>query len=104
MSTEVPVSLSTICAGGLEAQFQSLYPALISQLKEGNSSSVSIGISFKRVPDTATMVNVSYKITPRFPAKGKASICQITGDNKLKTDAPVESNITQLNLVVGGNE
>jgi hypothetical protein len=64
---------------------------------------VSINIAFKRVPDTATMINASYKITPKFPSKGKASICQITGDNKLKTDAPVESKVTQLNLVSGGN-
>lgn len=104
MLNEVPVSLSTICTGGLEEQFQSLYPALISQLKEGNSASLSISISFKRVPDTTTMINAAYKITPRFPSKGKASICQITGDNKLKTDAPIESKVTQLNLVAGGNE
>ena len=104
METEVAISLSTICTGGLEEQFQSLYPALLSQLKEDQQASLSISITFKHIPDTTTMVSASYKITPRFPAKGKASICQITGDNKLKTEAPVESKVIQLNLAVGGHE
>lgn len=90
MSLEVPVSLSTICGGAMEEQFQQLYPALLAQLREGNKASLSVNISFKKVQDTATMINTSYKMTPKFPASGKASICQITGDYKLKTDPPAE--------------
>lgn len=104
MSAEVPVSLSTICGGGLEDQFQKLYPALISQLTDDNKVSLSINVKFERVEGTSTMVTAEYKITPRFPGSGKASICQITEENKLKTEAPVGSKVTQLNLVAGGNE
>lgn len=101
---EIPVSLSTICGGAMEEQFQSVYPALIAQLKEGNKASVSITIDFKKVPDTTTMVATSYKITPKFPASGKASICQITGDCKLKTEPPVERpKVVGLFKAEGGN-
>jgi hypothetical protein len=103
MSTEVPVTLSSVCGGSLEEQFQKMYPAVISQLKPGNSGSISFTLKFKRMEDTATMVNASFSLTPKFPAIKKASICQITGDGKLKTDAPIESKVTQLNLVSGGN-
>jgi hypothetical protein len=90
MPMDLPVSLSTICGGALEEQFQKLYPGLLAQLREGNKASVSIQIDFKKVPDTATMINTSYKVTPKFPASGKASICQITDDYKLKTEPPIE--------------
>lgn len=104
MQSEVPVSLSTVCGGSLEEQFQKIYPAVISQLRPGNSGSISVTLKFKRMEDTATMVTTSFSLTPKFPAVKKASICQITGEGKLKTDAPVESKVTQLNLVAGGNE
>lgn len=87
---EVPVSLSTICAGALEEQFQQIMQALIPQIKHGQKGSVSISIDFKRVENTTTMVTTAYKITPKFPAMSKASICQVTGDNRLKTEAAVE--------------
>lgn len=88
--SEVPVSLITICGGALEEQFQGLIPALLSQLKHGQKASISINVDFKRVADTSTMVNTSYRLTPKFPSISKASVCQITGENKLKTDAPTE--------------
>lgn len=90
MPMELPVSLSTICGGGMEEQFQAIYPALIAQLRDGNKASLSITIDFKKVPDTTTMVTTSYKLTPKFPASGKASICQLTSDYKLRTDPPAE--------------
>lgn len=90
MPLEVAVSLSTICGGAMEEQFQQLYPALLAQLREGNKASLSINISFKKVPDTTTMINTSYKMTPKFPASGKAIICQVTGEYKLKTEPPAE--------------
>ncbi|SFM09853.1 hypothetical protein [Pelosinus propionicus] len=100
--SEILVTLSSVCGGSLEEQFQKLYPAVISQLKPGNSGSISFTVKFKRMEDTATMVNTSFSLTPKFPAIKKASICQITGEGKLKTDAPIENRVTQLNLV-GGN-
>lgn len=99
---EVPVSLSTICAGALEEQFQSIMQALIPQIKHGQKGSVSINIDFKRVENTTTMVTTAYKITPKFPAMSKASICQVTGDNRLKTEAPADRPKV-VNLFSGGD-
>lgn len=88
---EVPLSLSTVCGGKLEEQFQELYPAMLATLKEGSKASIAITIEFQRVKDTTTMVNVGYKLTPRWPARSKASVCQITGDGKkIMTEKPVE--------------
>lgn len=101
---DTPVSLSTICGGGMEEQFQRLYPALVAQLKDGNKASISITIDFKKVAETATMINTSYKMTPKFPASGKASLCQITGDYKLKTESPAEKpKVVGLFKAEGGN-
>lgn len=88
---EVPLSLSTLCNGELEKRFQEIYPALLAGLKEGAKASVNITVELQRVKDTTTMVNVAYKLTPRWPAHSKASVCQLTGDGKqLLTDKPVE--------------
>lgn len=85
---KTPLTLSNMCGGKLEQEFQDLYPAMLTQLKHGDKATVTITIDMKRVPETNTMLNLSYKITPRFPAKSKSSVCQITGDNKLKTEEP----------------
>ncbi len=45
-------------------------------------------MDFKRMKDTATMFDVTYKITPKFPAQSKSSLCQVTGDCKLVTEKP----------------
>ncbi|MEN6567158.1 MAG: hypothetical protein ABFC57_12760 [Veillonellales bacterium] len=105
MPMEIPVSLSTICGGALEEQFQQVYPAVIAQLRTGNKGSVSITIDFKKVPDTTTMVSTSYKLTPKFPASGKASICQLTDKFGLKTEPPAENKVIGLfdKKVEGGN-
>lgn len=102
---EVQVSLTTICGGALEEQFQSLIQAIIPQIKHGQKGSIAINIDFKRVENTSTMVTTSYKMTPKFPAISKASICQVTGDNRLKTEAPVERPkvVNLFNSGEGGN-
>lgn len=99
---KVPLTLSTACGGKLEEEFQNLYPAILSQLKHGDKATVSITLDFKRVPDTTTMVNLGYKVTPKFPAKSKASVCQLTGDNMLRTDEP-QRPVKVANLFEGGN-
>jgi len=98
---DVKVSLSTICGGAMEEQFQTLVPALISQLKHGQKASVAISVTFSRVENTDTMINASYSITPKFPAIKKAGICQVTGDNQLKTEAPADKPKV-VNLFEGG--
>ena len=86
---EVELSLSTLCGGELEKRFQDLYPNILSALKDGEKATVGITLEFSRIKDMSTMINVGYKIAPRFPQQGRNSICQVTGDNKLKTDKPV---------------
>jgi hypothetical protein len=87
---DVKMTLSTICGGDLEEEFQAYIPALLSQLKQGQKASIAITVDLKRVQDTATMVTASYSITPRFPAVKKASICRVTGENDLKTESRQE--------------
>jgi len=94
---KTPLSLATICMGKLEEDFQELYPRLLASLKHGSKASVSIKIEFQRVAETETMVNTNYSIKPNFPAKSKASICQITDGFKLKTDeVPQKTNLSLL--------
>lgn len=87
---ETALKLNTVCQGKLEEAFQDIYPALIASMKPGDKAGIGITMEFKRVEETDTMVSVSFKITPKFPVMSKASICQVTQDNKLKTDKPVE--------------
>jgi len=88
--SEVKMTLATICGGEMDEEFQSCIPALLSQLRQGQKASIAITIDFKRVENTSTMVTTAYSLTPKFPAVKKASICRVTGDNKLTTDAPQE--------------
>jgi len=103
---EVELTLSTICEGNLEAEFQSFIPALLSQLKHGQKATVAITIDIKRVADTSTMITAAYSITPKFPAIKKASICRMTGDNKLITEeAPEPMKVVNLfTNIAGGNK
>lgn len=87
---EVEVTLSTVCQGELEKKFQEILPGLICALGQGQKGKITIGLEFARVPDTTTMVAASFSISPTFPAIKKASICQITENYGLKTEAPME--------------
>jgi hypothetical protein len=87
---DVDVTLSTICGGQLEGQFQELVPKIIANLKEGQKGTISISIDIKREPDTQTMVTTSYKLSHKMPSIKKTSFCQITGDGHLKTEPPKE--------------
>lgn len=92
----VPVSLATICGGQLEEDFQALYPAMLAQLKHGDKASITITITLERVKNTDTMINASVKVAPKWPAKARASICQLTGDGRLKTEEPPRPKTIQL--------
>lgn len=75
--TKEALTLSNICEGALEEEFQSLYPAILSQLKEGDKGSISITVEMARVKDTSSMVTTSFKVTPKFPARKRAMVGQI---------------------------
>jgi len=92
--TKQEISLINICDGKLEQAFQEAYPAIVSQLTEGAKGVISINIKIERVPDTVTMVNTSFLLTPKFPAKKKSHIAEITADGKLKTEVtPATANL-----------
>lgn len=94
---DTPLSLSSICGGELESHFQRLYPALLGQCREGEKASVTISIEFERVKDTATMVKTKFKLSPKFPATSKASLCQFDNDFKIKTEpAPEKPKVVTL--------
>lgn len=91
-----PLTLSTVCGGKLEEEFQELYPAVLANLKQDDKAALNITINIKRVPETSTMISLEYKITPKFPARRRASICQETGDFKLKTEEPQKAQVLSL--------
>jgi hypothetical protein len=97
---EAELSLSTVCGGMLEEEFQALYPLLLNSLREDkDKASISITIDIQRVPETTSMVKLAYRIKPVYPGKAKASVCQISG-NKLMTEKP--RKMEQLKLFQGG--
>lgn len=100
-NSSVPLSLSTICEGNLEKEFQQLYPELVNSLGEKDKASVNITITMYRVPNTATMVTLDYKLKATFPPLARSSICAITEGGKLQTNAP---KFRQISMIQGGKE
>lgn len=98
----VPLSLSTICQGNLEKEFQRLYPELVNSLGEKDKASLNITITLTRVPNTTTMVALDYKLKATFPPIARSSLCAITQGGKLQTDAPPKYQ--QISMVQGGKE
>ncbi|MBO8158850.1 hypothetical protein [Thermosyntropha sp.] len=81
-----PLSLTNICGGQLEEDFQKLYRKLVTQLDEGEKANLSISIDLQRVKDTSSMFTISYKITPKYPPRGKASMVRMGKDYTLQTE------------------
>lgn len=92
------ITLNNICNGKLEEAFQEVYPAIVSQLTEGTKGTIAINITIERVQNTVTMVNTSFSLTPKFPAKKKSNIAEIMADGKLKTEViPPTANLFDIN-------
>ena len=93
----VPVSLSSICEGNLEEEFQRMYPELIAAINDPkDKASITITIALKRVAETTSMLTTAYSIKPTFPAIARSSMCRIGQGNKLQT---IAAKIRQLTLV-----
>lgn len=82
--------LSNLGSGQLERDFQSAYVEVLESLKHGQKGNIKIDIEIKRVPDTQTMVSLTHSLKMTKPVEKKSSVCQVTGDNKLNTDKPLE--------------
>lgn len=86
---EVELSLATVCQGKLEEAFQDLYPKIVAAMKQGDKAGLAINIGLEKMKDSDLMFALSYSISPKFPSRSRASICQVTNDYTLKTDKPV---------------
>jgi hypothetical protein len=98
---ETPLSLSTVCGGSLEQEFQEQYGALLTKLRDGDKGTLTISLEMRRVKDTATMVELGYKISSKYPTKAKSSVCQIDADGKLLTEEPPKK-VANMTLFQGG--
>ncbi len=81
-----PLNLANLCGGELEHDFQILCRKLVKNLDEGEKASLSINIDLARVPDTMSMFTVGYKVTPKYPAKGRSSMVRVNKDDVLCTE------------------
>jgi len=84
----VPLSLTTICGGELDREFQEMYPRLLAAMGSEDKTGITITVEMKRLPDTSTMISLQYTIKPNFPSRKKVSICQSTSDGKLLAERP----------------
>jgi len=67
MGFEAELSLSAICGGMLEEEFQMLYPLLLANLRDDkDKASISITIDVQRVPETTTILSLFYEGISRF--------------------------------------
>jgi len=88
------LDLGNVCLGDLNKEFKALYPQIMKSLNDGNKASIAITVEFAKVPNTTTMTNVNYSITPKYPARKKSGVCQMNDSFKLRTEkppAPVEN-------------
>lgn len=81
-----PLSLANVCSGQLELDFQELYRKVVNEMNSGDKASISITIDMERVKDTASMFNVGYKMSPKYPVKGKSSMARMGADRTLCTE------------------
>lgn len=86
-----PLSLANLCSGQLEGDFQDLYRKIIEVMGSGDKASISINIKLERVKDTASMFNVGYEVTPKYPAKTKSSMVRMGADRTLCTEKTLQS-------------
>ena len=98
---EVPLSLSTICQGDLEKEFQEQYPALLSKLKDKDKGIIAINLTVERVKDTSTLVMLGYKLGVKYPNKSKTTSAQVGADGKLLVEKP-ETKVVNIALFQGG--
>lgn len=68
------LTLSNICEGKLESEFQEAYTAIMSRLYPGKKGSITITINLKRVENTTTMAEVGYAMNAKLPPQKRAAL------------------------------
>ena len=103
MNDSVALDLSTM--EGLNDEVRRSLTALsASMANDSDKASLGITINLARIKDTATMLEVTYKVTPRFPAKSRKIIAHADLTNNLHIDAtPVQRNLIDFPQEVGSN-
>ena len=93
MSDKMILSLSSM--EGLDNEVSRLIAAISSTLTdEKDKAAISITVSLSRVKDTDSMVEVSYKVTPKYPAKSRMMLAHTDLVGNLLVDAtPAQRNL-----------
>lgn len=90
------LTLSNLCDGEMEEEFNNQYKEIISMLKEGAKGTISIQINFKKLEGTSTMYNVDFKINSRRPAAQRGGICQVNGGGELLVEEVIKAKTLEL--------
>lgn len=99
---QVPATLSNICGGEVEKQFQREAKHLLSQLCEGEKGTITISLGFERTKGSAQMINIKSSVKVAPPAKVRQTIGQITPEFTLQVDKPAEEKVVQLSIAREG--
>jgi hypothetical protein len=98
------LSLSNVCEGKLEGEFQEAYTAIMAKLYPGKVGTISIKLKLQRVENTSSMVEIGYSLDAKLPPQKRACIGEIVDDGLLKVDPVKPDNVTQLKLVNEGGK
>lgn len=88
----VMLDLSTM--EGLNEEVRRLFQALSSSMGPEDKASINISIELKRIKDTESLINVTYKVKPTYPGKAR----QIVANADLIGNLSVMANPIQTNL------
>ncbi|MDR3279296.1 MAG: hypothetical protein LBT23_02185 [Synergistaceae bacterium] len=88
---------------GLNDEVRRLLAALSgSMVNEDDKASIGITIGLKRVRDTETMLEISYKVKPTFPSKARQILAHSDLYGNLKVDAtPAQMNLFPIQKITG---
>lgn len=93
------LSLSNICEGKLEVEFQEAYAAIMTRLYPGKIGTINIQLKLQRVENTSSMVEIGYSLISKLPPQKRACIGEIVDDGLLKVDPAKPENVVQLELI-----
>lgn len=102
---KVQLALENLCEGKLNQEFVEALPKILGNLPKGKKANITIGVEIERIPDTDTMLRVSYSFSYKTPPVKKSSACQVTGDNNILTDEiPEPMRVLPFTKAEGGNK
>ncbi len=99
------LSLSNICEGSVEGQFQAVYPEILKTLKEGQKAKIKIELEFVRPKGSSMMASISSKFSKTMPPMdAKIGLYPFKSDFGIDTEVPEEVNgVIQFPNALGQN-